>query len=57
MTAPERLYVVTVATDYVVEACSAEAAADDYAAGDPIGSEVVAVDGYGWNLDADGGAA
>jgi hypothetical protein len=57
MTGPMRLYAVTVLTDYVVEACSPEAAADDYAAGDPIGSEVVAVDGYGWNLDADGGAA
>ena len=55
MTAPERYYVVTVATDYVVAAVSPEAAADDYAAGDPIGSEVVDVDGYGWHLD--GGAA
>jgi hypothetical protein len=49
MTAPMRLYVVTVATDYVVHAISAKDAADRYPEGDAIGSDVVDVDAYGWS--------
>jgi len=49
MTAAERPYVVTVATDYVVYATDPADAADRYAEGDPLGSEVVDVDGYGWS--------
>jgi hypothetical protein len=51
MTAAERLYVVTVATDYVVHATDPADAADRYREGDAIGTEVVAVDGYGWSDD------
>lgn len=51
MTAPERTYVVTVATDYVVHATSPEDAADRYREGDANGSEVVAVEAYGWSED------